>query len=93
MKKDEKPDTLAVINNYYFFDRHTHIHTDSQTWRLYERPGPEGRLGEHFRDECTLSPKYFPAHLLSVDSAVDTDLIYPAKDLPSCPTKFTPAGF
>ena len=42
MKKDKKPDTLAVINNY---DNHTHI----QTWRLYDRPGSEGRVGQsHF---------------------------------------------
>ena len=27
MKKDKKPDTLAVIDNYNFYDRHTHIHT------------------------------------------------------------------
>ena len=43
MKKDEKPDTLAVIDDYNFHDRHTCI----QTWRLYDRPGPEGRVGEN----------------------------------------------
>ena len=43
MKNDTKPDTLAVINNYNFNDRHTHI----RTWRLYDRPGPEGRVGEN----------------------------------------------
>ena len=47
MKKDEKPDTLAVINNYNFCDNHTHIHTDRQTWQLYDRPGPEGQVGEN----------------------------------------------
>ena len=36
MKKDKKPDTLAVINNYNYNDRHKHIHTDRRTWRLYD---------------------------------------------------------
>ena len=40
MKKDDKPDTLAVINNYNFYERHTHL----RTWQLYNRP--EGRVGE-----------------------------------------------
>ena len=31
------------MNNYNFCDRHT----DRQTWRLYDRPGPEGRVGEN----------------------------------------------
>ena len=43
MKKDVKPDTFAVINNYNFYDRHT----DRRTWRLYDRPGPEDRVGEN----------------------------------------------
>ena len=28
MKKDEKPDTLAVIDNYNFYNRQTHKQTD-----------------------------------------------------------------
>ena len=28
MKKDKKPDTLAVIDNYKFYDRQTHKQTD-----------------------------------------------------------------
>ena len=28
MKKDNKPDTLAVLDNYNFCDRHTNTHTD-----------------------------------------------------------------
>ena len=28
MKKDKKPDTLAIIDNYNFYDRQTHIQTD-----------------------------------------------------------------
>ena len=43
MKKDKKPETFAVIENYNFHDRHT----DTQTDRLYFRPGPEGRIGEN----------------------------------------------
>ena len=35
MKEDEKPDTLAVIDNYNFYDR--------RTWRL----GPESQVGEN----------------------------------------------
>ena len=31
MKKEEKPDTLAVINNYNFCDRQTDGHGDSMT--------------------------------------------------------------
>ena len=27
MKKEEKPDTFAVIDDYNFYDRPTHIHT------------------------------------------------------------------
>ena len=26
MKKDERPDTLAIIDNYNFYDRQTYIH-------------------------------------------------------------------
>ena len=47
MKKDKKPDTLADIDNYNFCDRHTDIHTDRRTWQLYDRPGPEDRVGEN----------------------------------------------
>ena len=43
MKKDQNSDGLAVINNYNFCDRHT----DTRTWRLYDRPSPEGRVGEN----------------------------------------------
>ena len=43
MMKDNKLDTFAVINNYNFSERHTHI----RTWRLYDRPGPEGQFGEN----------------------------------------------
>ena len=42
-KKEKNPDTLAVINNYNFCD----THTDKRTWRLYDRPGPEGRVCEN----------------------------------------------
>ena len=28
MKKGKKPDLLAVINNYHFYDGQTHRHTD-----------------------------------------------------------------
>ena len=31
MKKDKKPDTLVVINFYYFYDRRTYKHGDSTT--------------------------------------------------------------
>ena len=31
MKKDKKPNTLAGIDNYNFYDRHTDIHTDTET--------------------------------------------------------------
>ena len=31
MKKEENPDTLAVIDNYNFYDRQTDIHTDMAT--------------------------------------------------------------
>ena len=30
MKKDKNPDTLAVIKNYNFCDKHTHRQTDGQ---------------------------------------------------------------
>ena len=39
----QKPDTLAVIDNHNFFDRHTYI----RIRRLYDRPGPEGPVGEN----------------------------------------------
>ena len=39
MKKDEKPDTLAIIHNHNFCDKHTD--------RLYDQLGPEGRVGEN----------------------------------------------
>ena len=44
MKNDKKSNTLAIIDNYNFYD----IHTDRRTWRHYDRPGPEGRVGENF---------------------------------------------
>ena len=31
MKKDKKSDTLAVIDNYNFYDRHTYGHGNSMT--------------------------------------------------------------
>ena len=31
MKKDEKLDTLAVIDNYYYYDRQIHRHGNSMT--------------------------------------------------------------
>ena len=34
MKKDGKPDTLAVIDNYKFCDKHTY----TRTWQLYDLP-------------------------------------------------------
>ena len=37
-----KHDTLAIIDNHNFYDRHTYI----RTWRLYDHPGPEGKVGE-----------------------------------------------
>ena len=43
MNKDKKSDTLAVFDNSNFCDRHT----DRRTQRLYDRPGPEGHVGEH----------------------------------------------
>ena len=49
MKKDKKPDTMADIDNYNFYDRQTDIHTDIRTWRLYDRPGPEGRVSENLK--------------------------------------------
>ena len=39
MKK--KSDHLKAIDNYNFYDRHTW-----RTSRLYDQPGPEGRVGE-----------------------------------------------
>ena len=48
MKKDEKSAALAVIDNYNFCDRHIHIHTDRRAWRLYDRPGPDGRVREKY---------------------------------------------
>ena len=39
MEKDQKTNTT---DNYNFYDRHTYI----WTWRLYDRHGPEGRVGE-----------------------------------------------
>ena len=33
MKKDEKSDTLAVINNYNVYDGQTDINTDMATFR------------------------------------------------------------
>ena len=42
MYKDEKPDTLAVIDNYNFCDKHIY----TRTWQLYDRPGPEGQSVE-----------------------------------------------
>ena len=42
MKKYKKSDTLDVIDNYNFCD----IQTDRRTWRPYDRPGPEDRVGE-----------------------------------------------
>ena len=42
MKKEDKPDTLAVIDIYNFYDTHTY----TWTWQLYDRPGPEGQVGE-----------------------------------------------
>ena len=47
MKKDEKPDILAVINNYNFYDRQTNRETNRRIWRLYDQPGPEGPIGEN----------------------------------------------
>ena len=63
MKKGKKYDTLAVINNY---NCDTHKYT--WTWRLYDRPGPDGRVRENSDDilrikgsiylfHTTLSPK------------------------------------
>ena len=45
MKKDEKPDTLAIIDHSTFFDKHT----DRRTCRPYDRPGPEGQVNENKR--------------------------------------------
>ena len=42
-KRDRKHDTLVVIDDYNFYDRHT----ERQKWRLYDRPGPEGVVGEN----------------------------------------------
>ena len=50
MKKDEKPDSSAVIDNYNFYDRQTYI----QTWQLYDRPGPEGQVRKNL---CVTSTK------------------------------------
>ena len=36
MKKDEKPDTLAVIDNYNFCDKHTDGYGDSMTGEKIE---------------------------------------------------------
>ena len=43
MMKGKKPKTLGIINNYNFYDTHTY----PRTWRLYDQPGPEGRVGEN----------------------------------------------
>ena len=52
MKKDEKSDTLAVNDKTTFMtDRQTYI----RIWRLYDRPGPEGRVCENNTDD-----KYVP---------------------------------
>ena len=40
VKKDQKPDTLAIIDSYNF--------CDTWTWQLYDRPSPEGRVGENY---------------------------------------------
>ena len=45
MKKDGKPNTLAVIDNNNFYDTHTLTH--KRTWQLYDLPGPEGRVSEN----------------------------------------------
>ena len=52
MKKDEKPDILAVINNYNFYDRQTNRETNRRIWRLYDQPGPEGRVGEKLKNSA-----------------------------------------
>ena len=43
MKKDNHPDTLAVVDNYNYYDKETH----TPTWRLYDRPGSEGQVGQN----------------------------------------------
>ena len=55
MKKDDKPDTLAVIEHYNFYDRHT----DRRAWRIYDRP----RVSENYNNN-----KIFKiyAHFLSI---------------------------
>ena len=45
-KKRKKTDTLVVIDNYHFYDIRTDRQTERQTWRLYDQPDPEGRVGE-----------------------------------------------
>ena len=42
-KQDQKHDTLDVIDNYNLYD----TPTDTRTWRLYDRPGPDGRVCEN----------------------------------------------
>ena len=42
-ERQKKTDTLAVLDNYNFCNKHTY----TRTWRLYDRPGPEGHVGEN----------------------------------------------
>ena len=42
MKKDKKPDSLAVIDNHNFYERQTDIHTDMATIWL-TRPREQSR--------------------------------------------------
>ena len=42
-EEKQKSDTLADIDNYNF----CYIQTDRETLRLYDRPSPEGQVGEN----------------------------------------------
>ena len=42
--KGGKPNALAVIGNYNFCG----LQTNRRTWQHYDRPGPEGKVGENW---------------------------------------------
>ena len=51
MKKDKKPDTSAIIDNFNFCDIQTDTQTDGHG--RHDRPSPEGRVGENHVSNVT----------------------------------------
>ena len=70
-KGRQKTWTLFAIDNYQY--------TNRLIWRLYEPPGPEGRVGENYDWPIMSGPKVFYLNSSSVTICVVLLLIYNIK--------------